>query len=144
MADITITDDLSLTEDLKLADDSNLAKAGLTQLVSATTSFVKQLGDTVDKAPFQSVTFGAKIAAPSQVIDKVATLAINASASGQLTIRTVKDKILFDDDGFSPTIPITATDCWVGFELDTNLTTKISGVLMASAQVLACPPPSHS
>ena len=127
MADITITDDLSLTEDLKLADDSNLAKAGLTQLVSATTSFVKQLADTVDKAPFQSVTFGAKIAAPSQVLDKVATLAINASASGQLTIRTVKDKMLFDDDGFSPTVPITATDCWVGFELDTNLTTKISG-----------------
>lgn len=127
MADITITDSLSLTEQLKLAEDSKLAKAGLTQLVSVTTSFVKQLGDTVDKAPFQSATFGAKITAPSQVIDKVATLAINASASGQLTIRTVKDKILFDDDGFSPAIPITATDCWVGFELDTNLTTKISG-----------------
>jgi hypothetical protein len=127
MADITITDNLSLTEDLKLADDSNLAKAGLTQLVSATTSFVKQLGDNVDKAPFQSATFGAKITAPSQVIDKVATLAINAAASGQLDIRTVKDKVLFDDDGFSPTIPITATDCWVGFELDTNLTTKVSG-----------------
>jgi len=127
MADITITDSLSLTAQLKVADDSKLAKAGLTELVSATTSFVKQLEDTVDNAPFQSATFGAKITAPSQVIDSVATLAISASASGQLDIRTAKDKVLFDDDGFSPPIVITPTDCWVGFELDTSLTSKISG-----------------
>src|ERR1700722_13400875 len=112
--DITITDNLALTEDLKLSDDSKLAKAGAKELRSDTTSFIKQFGDSVDKAPFKSISLGAKITAPSEVIDKVATLAINAAASAQLSIRTAKDKTVFDDgDSFSPAIPITANDCWV-------------------------------
>jgi hypothetical protein len=127
MADIKITDSLSLVVQLKIADDSALAKAGITQLISATSSFVSQLSGPVDQAPFQSAGFGAKVTAPSQLIDNAATLAINATASGQLTIKTSKDKCLFDDDGLSPTIPITPADCWIGLEMDTNITSKISG-----------------
>ena len=129
MADIKITDSLSLTGDIKLSDNSKLAKAGLSEIVTATNGFVQQLAGPVNAAPFKSATFGAKLTAPNIIINSAASLAVNTTVTGHISIRTHSDKALFDDDGISPAIPITPDECWVGCQLDTAITSKLSATV---------------
>ena len=47
----------------------------------------------------------------------------------ELSVVTSQDGYLFPDDGFSPTIPITEKQCWVGFQVDANVESTLSAAI---------------
>src|SRR4051812_15677082 len=106
MADIAITDKTGLTADLKIRDDSAFGKAKPTKLILVTASLVREFTSPIDQTNFSKGKFGATFAEPSSLVGGAATLGLNASVSGALTVLRSTDETLFPDDGMSPAIPI--------------------------------------
>ena len=121
MANITITDKTALTANVSVRDDSPFARARGTQMVLAAASLVGDFNSPVDQINFSTGTFGASFAEPSLLLSGPATLAVNASASGALSVVRFADLTLFPDDGASPAISIAADECWIGVEIDGTL-----------------------
>jgi hypothetical protein len=118
MADIKITDEVALTADLKISDTSPLAKAKLSQLVTTGKQLFEDFGKPLDQADEQSVALGGTFSSPNLLSGDLNTLTAGAGMNCGLTISKSSDKLLFADDGFSPVIPITPNQAWLGVEFD--------------------------
>jgi hypothetical protein len=129
MANITITDKTGLTADVTVRDDSPFARARGTKVVLAAASLVGDFTSPIDQINFSKGTFGADFAEPSLLVDGAAIFALNASASGALSVIRSADQTLFPDDGVSPAIPIAAGECWVGVEIDGTLGGAVSAAI---------------
>ena len=143
MTDVTITDGLDLSVDMKIRDDSPLAKARLTQLIATGKDLLENFTRPVDAADIRSLALGASAASPNLLSEDV-SLTLGAGMNCGLSISKPADKLLFADDGFSPVIPITPNEVWLGveFDLSANLAAGASangvGVSVAAATKLAC------
>lgn len=143
MAEITITDGVDLSANLRVQDSSPLAKAKLMQLLTTTRELFADLSKPVDQADERLVAFGGNFTSPNFLSGDL-TLTAMAGTNCELTIVQAKDKLLFPDDGFSPTIPIAANQSWVGVEFD--LTASVSagvteggvGVSLGATGAMAC------
>lgn len=119
MPDIRINDAVSATADLKIKDDAPLTKAGLSHLNFSTIPLVGDLDKRVDQCSFKSAAFGVKINSPGEI-------AIQTALTGALGLINRPQETLFENDAFSPRIPIAPGEAWIQFELDTSVTGKFS------------------
>src|ERR1700756_4123546 len=143
MADITITDGVELSADLKLQDGSALARAKLTQLLTTERDLLADFSKPVDQAKARVIVLGGNFTSPNLLSGDM-TLTVSAGTNCEVKIIQAKDKLLFPDDGFSPSIPISPNQAWVGIEFD--LTAGVSagatangvGVSLAATGQLSC------
>jgi hypothetical protein len=144
MADIKITDEAALNADLKISDTSPLAKAKLSQLVATGKQLFDDFDKPIDQADEQSVALGGTFNSPNLLSADVDTLAVGAGMNCGLTISKSSDKLLFADDGFSPVIPITPNQAWLGVEFDLTATVTVGasangvGVSLGGDAKVAC------
>ena len=118
MASVKITDNVNLTTEMALREDSILAKAKLTQLAATAGTLFKDFNKPIDMADEKSAALGAMFDSPSLLNDDLGALSIQTGINCGLSIKTAADKLLFEDDGFSPVIPIVASQAWMGVEFD--------------------------
>jgi hypothetical protein len=128
MSVINITDSIGAIANITIRDDSPIAKAKLTELVSSGKEIVKSFAKPVDQSDIGSVSLGAQFTSPNLLSD-VPALSIETGANCDLAVITSRDKLLFADDSFSPTIPIVSGQCWVEFGTDI----AVEGDLSASS-----------
>jgi len=126
MSTIQITDLVGAVVEVQVRDNSPLAKAKLTQLLTTARSFIDSFAAPVDHFDLKTVSLGAQLSTPSSLIDGVPDLTVSGGINCDFIVMTATDKLLFPNDGFAPTIPIAANQCWVGFEVDAALGTKLS------------------
>lgn len=129
MADIKITDNVSLSADLDLREDAPLLKAGLTSLISTGAQLFQDMDKPLDQTDLQTVALEGNFSSPSLLSGDVAGLTVGAGMNCSLSVKKAADQLLFDDDGFSPVIPISANQAWLGVEFDLSAT----GTVAASA-----------
>jgi hypothetical protein len=129
MADIKITDNVSLSADLDLRETAPLLKAGIGSLITTGTQFFQDVDKPLDQTNVQAVALGGNFTSPSLLSGDVASLTAGPGMNCSLTVRKAADQLLFDDDGFSPVIPIPANHAWLGVEFDLSAT----GTVAASA-----------
>ncbi len=120
MAEIKITDNLGLSGDLQIRDDSPLAKAKLTQLVTTLESLFADFDKPIDQVDFSSVALGASTTFPNLLSGDL-PVTVGGGINCSLIVAKSADKLLFENDGFSPVIPIAPNQAWVGVELDVNV-----------------------
>ncbi len=132
MADIKITDNVSLSTDLDLREGAPLLKAGIGSLITTGAQFFQNVNKPLDQTNVQAVALGGNFSSPSLLSGGVASLTAGAGMNCNLSIKKAADKLLFDDDGFSPVIPIPANQAWLGVEFDLSAT----GTVAASANGL--------
>lgn len=143
MADITITDGVDLSAQIKLQDSSPLAKAKLTQLLTTTRELFADFSKPVDQADERLVAFGGNFTSPNLLSGDL-MLTATAGTNCDLKIVEAEDKLLFLDDGFSPTIPIVPNQAWVGVEFDltagiaAGATANGVGVSLTATGTMAC------
>ncbi|HTU49724.1 MAG TPA: hypothetical protein VMF56_03965 [Acidobacteriaceae bacterium] len=126
MADIKITDNFDLTADFQIRDDSPLAKAKLTQLVSAGKELFGELDKPLDQADLKSFSLGAEITSPDLISGKLVSLSIGGGANCAVSILTSTDGFVFGKDQFSPSIAIGSNEAWLGVEMDLIAKAKVS------------------
>ncbi len=124
MSTVSITDMVGATAYLHISDDSPLAKAQLTNLTTTAKDLLNEFSRPVDQADIDQATFGAQLSSPSSLVSGPASLTVKGGVNSDLMIVTAEEKTLFAPDTFSPVIPIAASQCWVGFELDTTVSGK--------------------
>jgi hypothetical protein len=129
MAGIKITDNVSLSTDLDLREGAPLLKAGIGSLITTGAQFFQNVNKPLDQTNVQAVALGGNFSSPSLLSGDVASLTAGAGMNCCLTVKKAADKLLFDDDGFSPIIPIPANQAWLGVEFDLSAT----GTVAASA-----------
>jgi hypothetical protein len=143
MSTIQITDVVGAIVNLQIRDGSPLAKAKLTHLLSTAKSFIDSFAGPVDQFDIKTVSLGAQLSAPSFLIDGVADLKVWGGINCDFMVVTSVDRLLFPDDGFAPTVPIAANQCWIGFAIDAALGTSLSaaadgfGVMLQGGAKLA-------
>src|SRR5271163_3299146 len=144
MADIKITDNFGADADFQIRDDSPLAKANLTQLVSAGKELFGELDKPLDQADFKSLSLGAEITSPDLMSGKLVSLSIGGGANCGVSILTSTDGFVFGKDQFSPSIAIASNEAWLGVEMDLIAKAKVSesanavGVSFEGNSKLAC------
>jgi hypothetical protein len=144
MADIKITDNVSLSADLDLREDAPLLKAGLTSLISTGAQLFQNMDKPLDQTDVQTVALGGNFSSPSLLSGDVAGLTVGAGMNCSLSVKKAADQLLFDDDGFSPVIPIPANQAWLGVEFDLLATGTVAasgngvGVSFEGAGQLTC------
>ncbi len=126
MADIKITDNVSLSADLDLREGAPLQQAGLGSLITTGKQFFQDLDKPLDQTIVQAVAMGGDLSIPSLLSGDLASVAVCAGMNCNLTVRKATDKLLFDDDGFSPSIPIAANQAWLGVEVDLSATATVA------------------
>ena len=124
MADIQITDGFGLSADLRIRDDSPLAKAGLTKIVATAKELLADFDKPIDEADERAVALGGSFTSPNLLSSDVSTLTAGVGINGELTIFKPADKLLFADEGFSPIIPISQNQAWLGVEFDFSAIAK--------------------
>ena len=141
MADIKITDNFGLSGNLQIRDDSPLAKAKVTQLVTTVASLFADFAKPVDQADFSSMALGASAISPD-LLNGDLSVTIGGGMNCTLSVSKAADKLLFRNDGFSPVIPITPNQAWIGVELDVTVSARAKasadgvGVKLAGAAKL--------
>ncbi len=103
-----------------------MLKSGLGSLVTTGKQFFEDLDKPLDQTNVQAVALGGTFSIPSLLSGDLSSLAACAGMNCNLTVRKVTDKLLFDDDGFSPVIPIPANQAWLGVELDLSATATVA------------------
>lgn len=117
MAEIVIWDGVSVGGNLQIRDDSPLAKAKLTQLFSVGRELLANLSNALDQIDVRSFSLGVGDETPN-LLDGTSTFTMGGGLGGEISITKAADKLLFADDGFSPVIPVTPGEAWVGIEFD--------------------------
>lgn len=127
MAKITINDNFGLSADLNIRDDSPLAKAKGSKLVLAAVSLAQDFTAPLDQINLERATFGGSFDQPDVLVNDAASLALNSTLTGVLSVRRTADQTLFGGTGISALdVPIANGECWVGLEIDGALTGKLS------------------
>jgi hypothetical protein len=130
LASIKITDNSSVTTNMQLRDDCLLAKSKLTELTVTAAKLLQDLGKPIDQAEEKLTTLGATFGLPCLLNEEIGHLTVGAGINGSLHIKRADDKLLFENDGFSPVIPIAANQAWLGTEFD--LSVAASGAASAN------------
>jgi hypothetical protein len=125
MASIKITDNVSLSTDLDLRDGAPLLKAGLNSLTTTAEQFFQDLDKPLDQTIVQTVALGGNFTSPNLLSGDL-NLTAGAGMNCSLNVKKAADKLLFKDDGFSPLIPIAATQAWLGVEVDCTATATVA------------------
>jgi hypothetical protein len=118
MADINITSNFGLSEDIEIRDNSPLAKAKLTQLLSAGKEFFAEFKKPMDQADIKRLAFGAMATSPNLLSGGIPSLTLSVGINCGLDIFTSTDGSLFGKDQFALAIPIGANQAWLGVEVD--------------------------
>jgi hypothetical protein len=118
MADIRITSNFGFSEDIEIRDNSPLAKAKLTQLLSAAKEFFAEFGKPIDQADIKRFAFGAIATSPNLLSGGLPSLTLGAGINCGLDIFISTDGSLFGKDQFAIAIPIGADQAWLGVEAD--------------------------
>jgi hypothetical protein len=126
MADIRITDNVSLSADLDLREGAPLLKAGIGSLITTGAQLFQDLDKPIDQTNVQTVALGGNFSSPNTLSGDVASLTAGAGMNCSLTVKKAADQLLFDDDGFSPVIPIPANQAWLGVEFDLSVTAIVA------------------
>jgi hypothetical protein len=137
MSTLTITDAVGAVVDLQLRDDTAISKSKTTRLLDQSKTLVTALLKPVDQCGISKVSVGAQISEPSLLLANAYQLTVNNTSSGSVIVRTAADKLLFPDDGFSPSIPIASNQAWVGFEIDASIAAKLSATVNGIGVALA-------
>jgi hypothetical protein len=126
MPDISITDNVGLTASLQLTDTSPFSFSKLASLNFNNLPVVSDFKKPIDQSTIRDASCGVKLTAPSLLIGDGTQFIVQSEVTGELSIHKPSDKTLFDDDGFTPEIAIANGECWIGFEVQTSLTAKVS------------------
>jgi hypothetical protein len=131
MADVTITDTLGATADFQIRDDSPLAKAKLTQIVSAGPlstgkELFGELGKPLDQVDLKGFSLGAQVTSPDLLSSSLERLTVVAGANSALHILTSADGTVFGKNQFSPSVPIATNEAWLSVELDLAVSARLS------------------
>ena len=126
MANIKISDNVSLSANLDLREGAPLLKAGIGSLITTGTQLFQNLDKPLDQTNIQTVALGGNFSSPSLLSGDVASLSAGAGMNCSLTVKKAADQLLFDDDGFSPVIPIPANQAWLGVEVDLSATATVA------------------
>lgn len=118
MADINITSNFGFSEDIEIRDNSPLAKAKLTQLLSAGKEFFAEFKKPMDQADIKRLALGAIATSPNLLSGGIPSLTFSAGINCGLDIFTSTDGSLFGKDQFALAIPIGANQAWLGVEVD--------------------------
>ena len=144
MADIKITDNLDLNADFQIRDGSPLANAKLTHLVSSSKELFGELDKPLDQADLKTISLGAQMTSPNLLSGNLVGLSIGGGVNCGLSILTSTDGYVFGKDQFSPSIPITPGEAWLGVEIDLIAKAKVTvsdnavGVSFERDSKLAC------
>jgi len=124
MPDIPITDIAHATADLKISDTSSFALAKLSTLNFASFPVVGDFQKPVDQSTIEHASFGMRLGSPALLAGDAFPTGVEGALTGTLAIRKASDGGLFDDDGFSPELPIEPGTCWIGLDLQLDITAK--------------------
>ena len=124
MPDIPITDSAHLTAGLDLSDTSQFSLAKLSSLHFKDAPVVGDFQKPVDQTTINHANFGVLLGSPALLAGDAFPTGIESAVTGALTIRKASSGGLFDDDGFSPQLPIQSGSCWVGLDLELAITAK--------------------
>ncbi len=128
MPDITITDSVHASAEIELNDGAPLGLAKLSRVNFSSLPFVGDITKRVDQCSFEQVAFGPTLIAPSLLLSDDVSFRVQGAQTGTLSLHNASSKTLFEDDGFSPALPIQPDECWIGLELELALTAKIGAV----------------
>jgi hypothetical protein len=116
-------------------DDSPLALANLKSLNFSNLPVISNFDKPIDQFPLDKVEVGAGFGnplSPSKLVGGSAQLAVSGGLDATLSICTPKQKTLFGDDEFAPSIQIKAGECWAGFSIAASIQesagTSLSGI----------------
>ncbi|HEY4379431.1 MAG TPA: hypothetical protein VGN01_03735 [Acidobacteriaceae bacterium] len=126
MPNIKITDNVSLSTNLALREGAPLLKAGLGSLMTTGAQFFQNIDKPLDQSNVQAIALGGNFSSPSLLSSDVASLTAGAGMNCSLSVKKSADQLLFDDDGFSPVIPIAANQAWLGVEVDLSATGSVA------------------
>ena len=144
MADVQITSDFGLSEDVQIRDNSPLAKAKLTQLLSAGKEFFADFEKPMDQADVKRLAFGATASSPSLLSSGLPSLTLSAGINFGLDVFTSIDHSLFGNDQFALVIPIDPDHAWLAVEVDVltrvnaAASTNWIGISLESDSALKC------
>jgi hypothetical protein len=124
MPEIPITDSAHITAGLKISDLSPFSLAKLSSLNFASLPVVGDFQKPVDQSTIDHATFGIRLGSPALLAGDPFPTGVEATVSGTLVIRKPSAGVLFEDDGFSPQLPIHAGTCWVGLDLQLAVAAK--------------------
>jgi hypothetical protein len=124
MPDIPITDVAHATADLKISDTSSFALAKLSTLNFASLPVVGDFQKPVDQSTIEHASFGMRLGSPAVLAGDAFATGLAGAVTGTLAIRKASSGGLFDDDGFSPELPIEPGTCWIGLDLQLDITAK--------------------
>jgi hypothetical protein len=124
MPDVSITDSAHLTADLKIGDIGPFSLARLSSLNFASLPVVGDFQKPLDQTTIERAGFGMRLGSPALLADDAFPTGIESTVSGALSIRKASSGGLFEEDGFSPQLPIQAGSCWVGLTLQLATTAK--------------------
>jgi hypothetical protein len=122
MPDITITDSIHATVGIEFKDASPLGLAKLSGLKFSSLPIIGDFTKPINQCSLQHAEFGPTFISPSLLLSNEATLTVKEVTTGELSIRQGESKTLFEDDGFCPQIPILPGECWIGLDLQLQLT----------------------
>jgi hypothetical protein len=122
MPDIPITDTANATADLDISDTSSFSLAKLSSLHFADFPVVGDFQKPVDQSVIKHASFGMQLGSPALIAGDAFPTGVAGAVKGKLTIRKASSGGVFDDDGFSPELPIQPGSCWIGLDLQLAIT----------------------
>lgn len=122
MPDIPITDIANATADLDISDTSSFSLAKLSSLHFASLPVVGDFQKPVDESVIEHASFAMRLGSPALIAGDAFPTGVGSAIRGALSIRKASSGSVFDDDGFSPELPIQAGSCWIGLDLQLALT----------------------
>ena len=124
MPTISVTDGVTIDPGFALRDDAPLAKAGWKQLLHATSDFLASLARPIDKVQVKSISLEGDFTSPDQLSSSLTSLVIGSGINCTLTLANHDDGALFEDDGFSPKIPVGSDEVWIGVGVEGSVTAQ--------------------
>jgi hypothetical protein len=122
MPDIPITDIANATADLDISDTSSFSLAKLSSLHFADFPVVGDFHKPVDQSVINHASFAMQLGSPALIAGDAFPTGVAGGVKGTLSIRNASAGAVFDDDGFSPELPIQPGTCWIGLDLQLALT----------------------
>jgi hypothetical protein len=139
MSDVSITDQVHLTGSVQVADDSSLSLANLKSLNFSNLPVISDFDKPIDHFPIDKAEvglgFGDPVSDPSKLAGNTAPLAVGG-IDATLSICTFRQKTLFDDDQFAPSVQIKTGECWAGFSIAATLQESAGTSLLSGAGVV--------
>jgi hypothetical protein len=126
MATVTITDQVHFSASVEVSDDSPLALAKLKNLNFASLPIVADFAKPIDQFSLDQVSLGVGLTSPAALIGNSAAVAVGGGINATFSLLTAKQKALFPEDEFAPTLAIRQGECWGGLRVNVTLQESFS------------------